>query len=163
MNHPALTGMDPAGVQALAAALEVPFGARREQDSYTRRGGRRVRSACQHARHGNRKIDLLDHVLALRLRDHLHLTSEITGALLGADRTTISHALSLTRQLLTAAGIPLPPAAPPPGTRLRTPGDLRDYAAAAGITLTMPGTGPKTPEHTRPKRAETRDTPETPN
>ena len=163
LNHPALTGMDPAGVQALAAALEVPFGARREQDSYTRRGGRRVRSACQHARHGNRKIDLLDHVLALRLRDHLHLTSEITGALLGADRTTISHALSLTRQLLTAAGIPLPPAAPPPGTRLRTPGDLRDYAAAAGITLTMPGTGPKTPEHTRPKRAETRDTPETPN
>ncbi len=33
LNHPALTGMKPADLQALAAALEVPFGARREHDN----------------------------------------------------------------------------------------------------------------------------------
>ena len=160
LNHPALTGMDPADVQKLAAALEVPFGGRREQDSYLRRGGQRVRPACRRARHGNRKIDVLDHVLALRLRDHLHLTTDLAGALLGTDRSTISHATSLTRQLLDTAGIPLPPAAPPPGTRLRTPDDLHSYATAAGITLTIPRTGTPAPKHARRKQAQTSNTPE---
>jgi hypothetical protein len=156
LNHPALTGMNPADVQALAAALQVPFGARREHDSYTRRGGRRARGIKNRdSPHGNRKIDLTDHVIALRLRDHLHLTPELTGALLGVDRTTISHATSLTRQLLASSGIPLPPAADPPGTRLRAPDDLRDYAAAAGITLTVPETGQKAPRYTRRKQPPT--------
>jgi hypothetical protein len=160
LNHPALTGMDPGDLTALAAALEIPRGARREQDSYPRRGGPRV----QAIRRGSpRKIDLLDHVLAVRLRDHLHLTSDLAGVLLGVDRTTISHATSLTRQLLASSSIPLPPAAPPSAIRLRTPGDLRDYAAAAGITLTIPRTGPSTPRHTRRKRTQTPDTPEPPN
>ena len=145
LNHPALTGMDPADLRELAAALEIPFGARREQDSYLRRGGQRVRPAFTGTRHGKRKIDLLDHVLALRLRDHLHLTTSLAGTLLGADRSTISHATSLTRQLLDTAAIPLPPAAPPPGTRLRTPEDLHAYATAAGITLTIPGTSTPAP------------------
>jgi Rhodopirellula transposase DDE domain len=39
LNHPALTGMDPADLTALAAALQVPFGARREQRLYQNRGG----------------------------------------------------------------------------------------------------------------------------
>jgi hypothetical protein len=156
LNHPALTGMDPGGVTALAAALEVPFGARREHDSYTRRGGPRTRrTTTGDRRHGNRRLDLTGHVLALRLRDHLRLTSEITSALLGVDRTTISHATTLTRQLIAASGIPLPPAAPPPGIRLRTPGDLREYAAAAGITLPVPEIGPKVPKYARRKRSPT--------
>jgi Rhodopirellula transposase DDE domain len=163
LNHPALTGMDPADLTALTAALQVPFGARREQDGYTRRGGRRVRALMNgDGSSPHRRIDLTDHVLAVRLRDHLHLTTDITGALLGVDRTTISHAISLTRQLLTAAAISLPPATPP-GTRLRTPDDLHDYAAAAGITLTIPQTGPKTPKHTPRKQPGNRDTPEMPN
>ncbi len=161
LNHPALTGMDPADLTALAAALEVPSGARREQFNYARRGGRRVKPVKNgDGSNGHRKIDLTDHVLAVRLRDHLHLTSDITGALLGVDRTTISHATSLTRQLLAASGIPLPPAAPPPATRLRTPEDLRDYATAAGITLTIPPARPKAPAYTRRKRPESHDTPE---
>ena len=58
LNHPALTGMDPADVQALAAALEIPYGARREHDSYARRGGRRARGIKNpDAAHGNRKIN----------------------------------------------------------------------------------------------------------
>jgi hypothetical protein len=120
LNHPALTGMEPADLQALAAALQVPFGARREQVSYSRRGGRRVNAIKNgDGSNGRRKIDVTDHLLALRLRDHLHLTSDITGVLLGVDRTTISHATSLTRQLLASAGIPLPPAAPHPPTHHR--------------------------------------------
>ena len=158
LNHPALTGLDPRDLHALAAALEIPFGARREQAGYARRGRRRVKAiadgpaAC-------RRIDLTDHVIAWRLREHLHLTSDLTGTLLGVDRTTVSHALSLTRQLLASTGIPLPPAAPPPGTRLRTPDDLRDYATTAGITLTIPRTGPRQPKYTRRKRPKTLDTP----
>ena len=151
LNHPALTGMEPADLGALAAALEVPFGARREQHNYARRGRRRV-NAIRNAdgSNGRRRLDLTDHVLAFRLREHLHLPLKITGALLGVDATTVSHAASLTRDLLAGHGIPLPPAAPPPGTRLRTTDDLRDYAAAAGITLTIPETarpGQNTPDH----------------
>jgi hypothetical protein len=157
LTHPALTGLAPRDLHALAAALQIPFGARREQAGYARRGRRRVKAltggpaACQ-------KIDLTDHIIAWRLREHLHLTSEVTGTLLGVDRTTISHALSLTRQLLASTAIPLPPIAPPPGTRPRTPDDLRHYAAAAGITLTIPHTGPRTPKYTRAKRPQPRTT-----
>ena len=153
LNHPALTGMDPRDLDALAAALEVPFGARREQLRYIRRGGGRVRAARNENRpHGNRRLDVTGHVLALRLRDHLRLPVAVTGALLGVDPTTISHATSLTRQLLAGHAIPLPPAAPPSGTRLRTPADLLGYATAAGITLTMPGIRPKVPKYTKRKR-----------
>jgi hypothetical protein len=149
-----------------AAALEIPYGARREQHNYTvrarRRGtGARIRAVPNGgAPPASTKLTLTGHVLAARLRDHLHLTSDLTGALLGADRTTISHATSLIRQLLAGSGIPLPPAAPPPGTRLRTLDDLRDHAQAAGVTLTIPPARPKTPRYTRRKQPEPRDTPE---
>ena len=134
LNHPALTGMDPADLTALAASLDVPFRARREQHLYSRRGRSRVNA--EGAGGHNRKLDLTDHVLAYRLRQHLHLPAHVIAALLGADRTTISHATSLTARLLDAR--PQPPAATAPATRLRTHDDLRDYAAAAGITLELP-------------------------
>ena len=155
LNHPALTGMDPADFQALAAALQIPFAARREHDSYLRRAARRGAGTRTGHRAGDRsRIDVAGHVLAWRLREHLHMTTDLAAALLGVDRTTISHAVSLTRQLLATAGIALPPVAPPPGTCLRTPDGLRDYAAAAGITLTIPETGPKAPKYSRRQRAE---------
>jgi hypothetical protein len=161
LNHPALTGMDPADLTALASALQIPCGARREQAGYARRGGPRARALSNgDGSRSSRRIDLTDYVLAVRLRDHLHLTGALLGALLGVDPTTISHAISLTRQLLAGSRIPLPPAAPPPGTPLRTPDDLRQYAAAAGITLTIPQTRPKAPKHTRRKRAQPATRPE---
>jgi Rhodopirellula transposase DDE domain len=134
LNQPALTGMQPADLTALAAALDVPFAAYHEQRNYKLRGGRRV-SAVRNggAPHGNRKIDVTGHVLATRLRDHLHLTARATGALLGVDPTTISHATSLTRRLLAENAIPLPPAAEPPATPIRTLDHLRDYAARNGM------------------------------
>jgi hypothetical protein len=88
-------------------------------------------------------------VIAWRLREHLHLPLQAIGVLLGVDASTVSHATALTASLLATAGIPLPPAAPPPGTRPRTPAGLLDYAAAAGITLTIPENSHAMPEHFR--------------
>jgi Rhodopirellula transposase DDE domain len=162
LNCPALTGMDPADLTALAAALQIPSGARREQAGYARRGGPRVKALANgDGTRSDRRIDLTDHVLAVRLRDHLHLAPGITGALLGVHPTTISHAISRTRQLLASTSMPLPPA-PPPGIPLRTLDDLREYAAAAGITLTIPPAGPQAPKRTRRKRAEPATRPEQP-
>jgi DDE family transposase len=149
LNQPPLTGMQPADLTALATALEVPFAAYHEQRNYTLRGGRRVNAVRNGgAPHGNRKIDVTGHVLATRLRDHLRLTAKVTGALLGVDPTTISHATSLTRRLLAENAIPLPPAAEPPRTRIRTLGDLRDYAACNGMDALnqklAAGTSPQT-------------------
>ena len=45
LNHPALTGMDPADLTALAAALEIPFRARSEQRRYLRHGRARHQGA----------------------------------------------------------------------------------------------------------------------
>jgi Rhodopirellula transposase DDE domain len=155
LNHPALTGLDPRDLHALAAALQVPFGARREHAGYSRRGRQRIKPIRNgDGSNGRRRIDLTDHVLAWRLREHVHLPVTITGALLGVDPTTISHATTLTATLIAGSGIPLPAAAGPPGPRLRTIDDLRDYAAAAGITLTIPQTRPKAPKYTRRKRME---------
>ena len=71
------------------------------------------------------------------------------GALLGIDPSTVSHATTLTARLLASNGIPQPATAPPPATLPRTPGELLDYAAAAGITLTIPDNGPPMPGHFR--------------
>jgi hypothetical protein len=164
LNHPALTGLHPADLHALAAALEVPFGARRAHDNHARRGRARVNAIKNGTgSNGRRRIDTLDHVLAVRLRDHLRLPGHLTGALLGVDRTTAGHADVFTRQVLAASGIPLPAAAPPPGIRIRTADDLRAYATAAGITLTIPETASKAPDHEKRKRPGSRDTPATAN
>jgi transposase len=155
LNHPALTGMDPAALTALAAALTVPFAAAREQRLYQHRGG--PRRAAGRAAAPNRKLDLTDHLLATRIRQHLNLPPRIIGTLLGTDGTTISHATSRTVPLLAAQ--PPQPAAPAPAIRLRTLDDLRDYATAAGITLTIPAQPPKTP---RPRRKRATPNPDTP-
>jgi hypothetical protein len=166
LNHPALTGMAPEDVTALAAALEVPFAARREQHLYARRGRRRTTAVRNgDGSNGRRRTGLADHVLALRLRGHLNLPAAAIGALLGIDRTTVSHAITLTGQLLASAGIPLPDTAPPPQAPPRTPGELLQYAAAAGIPLTLPENGHAMPGHFRKRghHKTTRDTPETAN
>jgi hypothetical protein len=82
-------------------------------------------------------------VPATRLRRHLNLPVHVIAAILGVHGTTISHAVSLTESLL--AGMQQPPAATPPGTRLRTLEDLREYAAGHGITVTGPSDAADTP------------------
>jgi len=142
LNHPALTGIDPQALTGLAAALQIPFAVHREQRRYRRSGRSRQRAAGPGH---NRKLDLTDHLLATLMWRHLNLPAHVIATLLGASRTTISKATNLTGTLL-AAGIPLPPAAPPPGTPLRTLASLRDYAARHGITIT----GPPDPADTPP-------------
>jgi Rhodopirellula transposase DDE domain len=165
LNHPALTGMAPEDLTALAAALEVPFAARREQENYRRRGRRRVNgTASGDGSNGHRRLSPADHVLALRLRAHLNLPMAAIAVLLGIDRTTVSHAITLAGELLASAGTPLPAAAPPPAAVPRTPGELLEYATAAGIPLTIPENSQAMPEHFKPRRNRTtRDTPETKN
>jgi hypothetical protein len=134
LNHPALTGLDPAALDALAAALDLPSRAQREQHRYLRAGRPRTRAAG--AGGHNRKTGLPGYLIATRLRAHLNLPPRVIGALLGAHGTTISHATSRTAALLAA--LPpsqQPPAAPPPGITLRTLDDLRAYAARHGITI----------------------------
>jgi hypothetical protein len=135
LNHPALTGLDPAALTALAAALDLPFRGLREQQRYARSGRPRARPG--RAGGHNRKLGLAGQLTATRLRAHLNLPVHVIAALLGTDKTTISHATSRTAALLAQ----LPPAtrhpaaAPPPATRLRTLDDLRAYAARHGITI----------------------------
>ena len=159
LNHPALTGMDPGALHALAEALDVPSGARREQRNYAKRGGRRVNAVKNgDGSNGRRRLDLTDHLLAFRLREHLHLPVKAIGVLLGIAPGTVSHATALTAALLAGPGIPQPPAAPPPDPLPRTPGELLDYAAAAGITLTIPGNGQAMPQHFRTRGENLRHT-----
>ena len=140
LNHPALTGMDPGDLHALAAALDIPFRARREQRLCNRR--KRGRTNAEGAS-PPRKIDLTDHVIATLMRRHLNLPAHVIAALLGVTRPTVSIATSLTAELL--AGIPQPAAGPPAAIRLRTLGELREYAARHGITITVAPLAAATP------------------
>ena len=110
LNHPALTGMQPDDLESVAAALEIPFAARREQQNYTHRGGRRINAVRNGgAPSRNRRLDVTDHILAARLRGHLNLPTRAIGVLLGVDPATISHATILTAELLASARVPRPP------------------------------------------------------
>src|SRR6266700_792781 len=156
LNQPALTGMQPGDVKTLAAALEIPCRARLEHKAYLRRGGRRVSAVRSSGPHGNRRPDTTDHVLAVRLREHLNLPVDAIGALLGVDRTSIGHAITITRTLIAQNGIPVPATAPPPAAIPRTPAELREHAAEAGITLTIPENGQTMPEHFISRRRQPR-------
>jgi hypothetical protein len=160
LNHPALTGIPARDMTALAAALEAPFEARL-QLQYRTRHGRRTRAARSGDPHGNRRLDVTGHLLALRLRDHLDLPVKAAGALPGTGPGTVSHATALAGELLAAARITLPDA-PLPGKLPRTPDELLACAAAAGIPLTLPENGQAMPDHFRTRRNRvTPDTPET--
>ena len=158
LNHPALTGLDPAALDALAAALDAPFRGHREQRRYARSG----RPAARPGRAGgwNRKLGTAGHLIATRLRAHLNLPVTVIAALLGTHPTTISHATSRTAALL--AQVPAawhPAAAPPPAICLRTLDDLRGYAARHGITI--PGGSPAARTPPADSTIRPRDTPQT--
>jgi hypothetical protein len=139
LNHPALTGADPAAVTALAAALAARLDARLEHDLRIRRGRATVRAPGAGS---PRRLDAAGYLLAALIRRHLRVPSHVTAALLGVHDSTIRHAIALITSLLDGAGIPLPPPAqPPPPHRLRTLDDLRQHATRHGITIdiTPPG------------------------
>jgi hypothetical protein len=166
LNHPALTGMDPGDLTALAAALHNLHGARREQRNYAKRarrhgtGERRIAVPNGGKPGAGTRLALTDYLLALRLRDHLALPTQAIACLLGIDRGTVSHCAGDAARYLAAARI-TPATAPPPASPPTTPAGLLAYAAANGIPLTIPENGQPMPEHFRTRKTRpTRDMPE---
>ncbi len=128
---PALTGMPSQDLAALAAALDTPFRAAREQHLYARRGGpRRVPSRAAAPCRG--MLGPAARLLATILARRLPVPQRVIAAAFGVHQTTISHAVQITRSLLAARGTAIQPAP----ARLRTLQDLCRYAEAAGIDLT---------------------------
>jgi len=145
LSHPALTGLQPGDLKALAAALEVPFDADREQKYHLRRGRRRANAVRRAGPHGNLRTDVTDHVLILRLRDHLRLGHKASAVLFGIHPTSVSHAAALTRRLIGENAIPAPASADPPPEPIRTIDDLREYAVQHRIEIFIPPTQDDTP------------------
>ena len=158
LNHPALTGLRPGDLKALAAALEVPFDAGREQQYHLRRGRRRVNAVRRAGPHGNLRTDVTDHVLILRLRDHLGLGHQASAVLFGIHPSTVANAAGRTRRLIGEHAIPVPISADPPPGPVRTIDELHEYAAQRGIEIFIPPA-----ERDSPPQATltTQDTPQT--
>jgi hypothetical protein len=127
LDQPALTGLPPGAAAALAAVLA-------EARLHAARGGRDRQRPPTAGNDSRQKITFTGHILAAILSRRFALPARAIAALLGCDRSTIGHELPRTRQLLAATATAIPPG---PVT-LATCQDLRDYAAAAGITIPAP-------------------------
>ena len=127
---PELTGLARGGFDALAAALELPAAAAREQRLYTARGGPRTTPPRRPA---PGKLPGPARLLATILRHRHGLPYHALACLLGVSTDTITPAIAQTTALLTQQDITITP-----GPKLTTLADFRDYAAAAGITIPGP-------------------------
>ena len=116
---------------ALAASLELPCAAAREQRLHLDRGhSRQTRTGPAAPLKYPRQTLLLAAICHHRLgMPYTHI-----AALLGAHHSTIAPA----GHAITALLGPGHPALAPGPVRLRTPADLRRHAAAAGITIPDP-------------------------
>jgi hypothetical protein len=126
LAHPALTGIPD--FAALAAGVILAWEAAREQRLHLTRGGRRRRSTGPS---GPTRLSLHGHILAAIYRQRLAMPCHLIGTLLGVDESTVSLATCRVAPILKQQGITITPA----GTRISTLSALREYAAAAGITL----------------------------
>jgi len=131
LASPELTGLSRPGLAALAASLELPWAAAREQRLHLDRGHSRQARTGPAAPF---RYTLETHLLAAICHHRLGMPYSHIAALLGAHYSTIAPAGQAITALLSA-GHPAP--APGP-VRVRTPSDLRTYAATAGITIPDP-------------------------
>jgi hypothetical protein len=155
LTHPALTGLDPAALDALTAAIEIPWAARREHDLYASRGHPRTSSGGQHS-----KIPLRDRLTAALILNHLGIWQKELAPAFGWSTTTISQVTRPVRDILAAT--PLPPRTPPPAQPPRTLPELAAYATRHGLPATA--SPPRPPRHARTPPARhprTHDTPKT--
>jgi hypothetical protein len=142
----ALAGI--ADLPALLAAVEVPWHADRERRLHLARGGTRTKNSGP----APRALPYQAIVAAAACRQKLNMTYALLGQVLGVHNSTISEAAGRIIPLLENHGI----TAAPPGTpRITTITQLRERAAAAGITIT--GIAPQA----APTGAYQPDTPET--
>jgi transposase len=131
LASPELTGLSGQDLAALAAGLELPCAAAREQRLHLDRGhSRRARTGPDAAFKYTLETQLLAAIYHYRLgMPYTHI-----AALLGAHHSTIAPAGRAIAGLLG----PGHPALAPGPARIRTPHDLRHYAATAGITIPDP-------------------------
>jgi Rhodopirellula transposase DDE domain len=130
LASPELTGMTRDDFHALAAALELPAAAAREQRLHLARGGPRRASA----RTGQPKLTLPARLAATILRHRLGLPLHTLAYLFGVSTDTITPAICHTTTLLAQQHITITPAP----ARLTSLAAFSDYAAAAGITIPPP-------------------------
>jgi transposase len=131
LASPELTGLSRPGLTALAASLELSWAAAREQRLHLDRGhSRRARTGPA----APFKYPLQTQLLAAIYHHRHGMPYTHIAALLGAHHTTIAEAC----QDVTALLGPGHPALVPGPARLRTPADLRHYAATAWITIPDP-------------------------
>jgi hypothetical protein len=128
LASPALTGITRDDLSALAARLELPAAAAREQRLHLDRGHPR-RTAT--GRKNPQWLTLPAQLTAAICHHRLAMPASHIAALLGADPSTICES---TRRITSLLG-PGHPALTPGPARVRTPGDLRGYAATHGITI----------------------------
>jgi len=131
LASPELTGLSRPGLAALARTLDLPAAAAREQRLHLDRGhARRARTGPA----APFKYSLDTQLLAAIFRHRLGMPWTHIAALLGAHYSTIATA----GQAVTALLGPGHPALASGPLRIRTPADLRTYAATAGITIPDP-------------------------
>ena len=153
LAHPAITGISRAEFSDLAASLEIPYAAAREQRLHLARGGpRRTRPKGPAA---PVKLSLPACLLAAIYRYRLGMTCQAIAGLLGVDHSTISVTTRHIAGLLAQHGTAITPGP----HRIRTPGDLHRHAAAAGITITIHGQGAETGDMRALQATEDHDTP----
>ncbi len=134
LNHPALTGTDPAALLAWARSLEGTLAALGGPAPGTRRGP-------------EPRLAAAGLVIAARIRAHLTLPLHVLAPLLGAGPSGLGKRLKPATAAIAASTHP-PPAAPPPAAPPRTRGRLLAYAAGHGIDLSIPPPGQA---HTAPQ------------
>ncbi|HEX6520241.1 MAG TPA: ISAzo13 family transposase [Streptosporangiaceae bacterium] len=125
----ALAGI--ADLPALLDAVAVPFAAAREQRLHLDRGHTRRKASGG----GPRKLPPEAVVTAAACRLRLRMPCRLLGEILGVHESAISLTTARITPILAQHGI-TPPAG---GTRISTLAQLREHAATAGITLTLPG------------------------
>jgi hypothetical protein len=137
LARPEFTGMTRDGFDHLAASLELPAAAAREQRLHLARGGPRTTPPRAPA------PGTLPHParLAATIIRHRHgLPLHALAYLAGVSVDTLTAAVKTTAALLAQHGITITPAA-----RLTTLDSFRAYAAASGITIPDPPETATTP------------------
>jgi hypothetical protein len=134
LDQPALTGLPPGGAAALAAGLAAARGARDEARLRRKRGKDRDRPGPPRRDPPGLRLTYQHLVTAAIILQRFSLPAGAVAEIYGCDRSTLAHRLQPVRQAIADTATRIPPA---PLT-LRTSQDLRDYAAAHGITIPAP-------------------------
>ncbi len=142
LTHPALTGMPRAAFDDLAASLQLPYAAAREQRLHLARGG--PRRTWRKGPAAPVKLSLPAYLLAALYRYRLGMTCQAIAGLFAVDHSTISVTSREIAGMLAQQGTALSPGP----HRIRTVDHLRDHAARHGLAIPAPGAADTPPDAT---------------